>query len=48
MLKYLSKFCSKIIDNIQRVEGKDRIISEIYMYSVDEARIDINLSFVDL
>lgn len=46
---YLSKSCSKIIDNIQQVYTKERVITEIDMYSVEEslAGIDVNLPCVD-
>ena len=49
VFKYLSKSCSKIIDNIQQVEGEGGIITEIDTYSGVEslAVIDVNHPYVD-
>ena len=47
MLKYLSKTFSKVIENIDSIDGLDKIQSEIDLYSIDESLllIDDDLSF---
>ena len=47
LLKYFSKSCSRITDNMQQVEERDQTFTKIDMYSVDEklAGIDVNCSY---